>query len=111
MASNSGAQIICRIPPLYPRAYPGYVIGRLGNGCTAFFIGPYQALTAAHCVYKRSTRQWKKWALDIEGLYDCKKPAHVMSFHAVDMALVSVDHASANRDTLASTVKIASAER
>ena len=59
------------------RAYPGYAIGRLGNGCTAFFIGPYQALTAAHCVYKRSTRRWKKWALDIEGLYDCKKPAHV----------------------------------
>ena len=59
------------------RAYPGYAIGRLGNGCTAFFIGPYQALTAAHCVYKRSTRQWKKWALDIEGLYNCKKPAHV----------------------------------
>ena len=102
------------------RAYPGYAIGRLGNGCTASFIGPYQALTAVHCVYKRSTRQWKKCALDIEGLYDCKKPArhvipcsgHPMSsyrFHAA-MALVSVDHASATQTIPGSTVKTASAE-
>ena len=57
-----------------PRGYPGFAIGRLGNGCTAFFIGPFQALTAAHCVYKWRTRQWIEWALDIASLSDCTKP-------------------------------------
>ena len=101
------------------RAYPDYAIGCLGNGCTASFIGPYQAITAVHCVYKRSTRQWKKWALDIEGLYDCKKPArHVIPCsgilcHPIDSMqpwLLSVDHASATQATPGSTVKTASAE-
>lgn len=57
-----------------PRGYPGYALGRLGNGCTVFFIGPFQALTAAHCVYSRSKRQWEEWALDIANLGDCTKP-------------------------------------
>ena len=34
-------------------------IGYLNSGCTAFFIGPYHALTAGHCVYDCSSRRWK----------------------------------------------------
>ena len=33
-------------------------IGYLNSGCAAFLIGPYHALTAAHCVYNCSARQW-----------------------------------------------------
>lgn len=57
-----------------PRGFPGYAIGRLGNGCTVFFIGPFQALTAAHCVYNRKKHQWAEWALDIASLAECNDP-------------------------------------
>ena len=63
-----------------PRGYPGYALGRLGNGCTAFFIGPYQALTAGHCVYNRRKRQWEIWALDIANLGDCTKAYFVNGY-------------------------------
>lgn len=39
--------------------YPGFAVGRLDNGCTAFLIGPYHALTLAHCVLNRHNLQWK----------------------------------------------------
>ena len=42
--------------------YPEYAIGRLDNGCTAFLVGPYHALTLAHCVFNRFWRQkWKRY--------------------------------------------------
>ena len=34
-------------------------IGYLNTSCTAFLIGPYHALTAGHCVYDCSERQWR----------------------------------------------------
>ena len=33
-------------------SFPGRAIGYLETGCTAFLIGPYHAVTAAHCVYE-----------------------------------------------------------
>ena len=39
---------------------PFCAVGRLDSGCTAAFIGPYHALTAAHCVYNKYTNTWKQ---------------------------------------------------
>jgi len=38
---------------------PYCAIGELDNGCTAVFIGPYHALTAASCVYNTATNIWR----------------------------------------------------
>jgi V8-like Glu-specific endopeptidase len=38
---------------------PYCAIGQLQNGCTAFLVGPYHAITAGHCVYDCSKKQWK----------------------------------------------------
>ena len=38
---------------------PYCAIGELDNGCTAVFIGPYHALTAASCVYNTVTNRWR----------------------------------------------------
>lgn len=39
--------------------YPQRATGRwTGPQCTAFFIGPRTVLTAAHCLYDRSTHSW-----------------------------------------------------
>lgn len=40
--------------------YPEFAIGRLENGCTAFLVGPYHALTTAKCVYDFNNRLWEK---------------------------------------------------
>jgi V8-like Glu-specific endopeptidase len=40
--------------------YPEYAIGSLGNGCTAFMVGPHHAITAAHCVYTQQERLWEE---------------------------------------------------
>ena len=42
------------------RPYPHCAFGQLVNAigsCTLIMVGPYHALTAAHCVYNRSTRR------------------------------------------------------
>ena len=39
---------------------PYCAVGYLDTGCTAAFIGPYHALTAAHCVYDIATNTWKQ---------------------------------------------------
>jgi len=38
---------------------PYCAIGELDNGCSAVFIGPYHALTAASCVYNTATNTWR----------------------------------------------------
>jgi len=38
---------------------PYCTIGELDNGCSAVFIGPYHALTAASCVYNMATNTWR----------------------------------------------------
>lgn len=39
--------------------YPEFAIGQLENGCTAFLIGPYHAMTSARCVYNQGERLWE----------------------------------------------------
>ena len=45
--------------------FPQCAIARTSTGCTAFFISPYHALTAAHCVnnfrygWRRAIRMWR----------------------------------------------------
>ncbi len=39
--------------------FPYCAIGQLESGCTAAFIGPKHALTAAHCVYDTGTDRYK----------------------------------------------------
>ena len=46
--------------------FPQCAIARMSTGCTAFFISPYHALTAGHCVnnfrygWKRNIRLWRE---------------------------------------------------
>ena len=40
--------------------YPEYAVGRLDNGCTAFLVGPYHAMTSAKCVYDFNERMWER---------------------------------------------------
>ena len=39
--------------------YPEYAVGGLDNGCTAFLVGPYHAMTSAKCVYDSDERTWE----------------------------------------------------
>ena len=39
--------------------YPEYAVGLLDNGCTAFLIGPYHAMTSARCVYDNKLLLWE----------------------------------------------------
>ena len=41
----------------YPHCAFGQLFNPSGSYCTLFMVGPYHALTAAHCVYDRSTRR------------------------------------------------------
>jgi len=49
-----------RLPIDSSNRYPYCAVGYLDVGCTATFIGPYHALTAAHCVYNKETDTWKQ---------------------------------------------------
>ena len=67
--------------PVGDRRYyiPYCAIGYLASGCTATLIGPYHALTAAHCVYDTDTNTWK--SLNEMTLYrrrDCNSYGDVM---------------------------------
>ncbi len=44
-----------RLPVYNTSAHPYCATGFLDRGCTATFIGPYHALTAAHCIYDVDT--------------------------------------------------------
>lgn len=48
-----------RLPVDNSNRFPYCAVGRLDSGCTAAFIGPYHAVTAAHCVYDTDTDTWK----------------------------------------------------
>ena len=69
-----------RLPVGDRRYYTPYcAIGYLASGCTATLIGPYHALTAAHCVYNTDTNTWK--SLNEMTLYrrrDCNSYGDVM---------------------------------
>ena len=49
-----------RLPVDNSNRSPYCAVGYLDTGCTATFIGPYHALTAAHCVYNKDTDTWKR---------------------------------------------------
>ena len=49
-----------RLPVDNSNRFPYCAVGYLDSGCTATFIGPYHALTAAHCVYDTDTNTWKR---------------------------------------------------
>ena len=40
-------------------SYPYCAIGQMANGCMAFLVGPYHAITSRQCVYDMSRRAWK----------------------------------------------------
>ena len=44
---------------------PYCAIGQMENGCTAFLVGPYHAITSRHCVYDCSKREF----LPYRGIY------------------------------------------
>ena len=49
-----------RLPVDNSNRYPYCAVEYLDSGCTAAFIGPYHAITAAHCVYNTTTNTWKQ---------------------------------------------------
>lgn len=54
-----------RLPINNPAPHPYCAVGYLDSGCTAVFIGPYHAITAASCVYDTTTNTWKRTQLNI----------------------------------------------
>ena len=54
-----------RLPVFNENAYPWCAVGYLESGCTATFIGPYHAITAAHCVFDSQTKTYKYNQLNI----------------------------------------------
>ena len=60
-----------RLPvPDFP-GRPYCAVGQLDNGCTAALIGPYHALTAAHCIYNVTSRQWRTNGLNFNQGKNC----------------------------------------
>ena len=62
--------------PVGNRRYslPYCAVGYLRSGCTATLIGPYHALTAAHCVYNKDTNKWRPFSdMHLYRRRDCKK--------------------------------------
>ena len=50
----------CLKPIVKTYHYPEYAVGLLDNGCTAFLIGPYHAMTSARCVYDNKREIWEQ---------------------------------------------------
>ena len=50
----------CRKPVESTFHYPEYAVGFLDNGCTAFLIGPFYAMTSALCVYDNQQLIWEE---------------------------------------------------
>lgn len=83
--------------------FPQCAIARVTTGCTAFFIGPYHALTAAHCVnnfrygWKGRIQMWRERNCHIEGFTStCSRIFAVLGhthhkLYAYDYALVEMD--------------------
>ena len=68
--------------------YPWCAIGQLANGCTAAFIGPYHAITAAHCVYDISTSSWRpSWHLNIKRRRNCNSYGDSMTWTNVHITV------------------------
>ena len=71
-----------RLPVSDTSGNPFCAVGRIDYGCTAVLIGPYHAITAAHCVYDNPSPCWlsfgyyEPWSnvgLDVIG-YPLDKP-------------------------------------
>ena len=58
---------------------PYCAIGYLESGCTAAFIGPNHALTAAHCVYNKYTKTYET-NLDLWRRQTCNSPGTQMHY-------------------------------
>lgn len=83
--------------------FPQCAIARVTTGCTAFFIGPYHALTAAHCVnnfrygWKGRIQMWRERNCHIRGFTStCSRIFAVMGhthhkLYDYDYALVEMD--------------------
>ena len=71
-----------RLPVPDTSSNPYCAIGRIDYGCTAVFIGPYHALTAAHCVYNRTRRTWRS-NLNIYRGRTCTSPGRRMIWRRV----------------------------
>ena len=54
--------------------FPYCAVAELDNGCTATFISPYHAITAASCVYNRLTRQWRRTEMNAYRRRNCNSP-------------------------------------
>jgi V8-like Glu-specific endopeptidase len=71
-----------RLPVSDTSGNPYCAVGRIDYGCTAVFIGPYHAITAAHCVYDRSTRSWRN-NLDMNRARTCNSRGQRMIWSRV----------------------------
>lgn len=84
-------------------SFPQCAIARVTTGCTAFFIGPYHALTAAHCVnnfrygWRGRIRMWRERNCHDRGFHStCSRVFAVMGhthnkLYEYDYALVELD--------------------
>lgn len=83
--------------------FPQCSIARLSTGCTAFFIGPYHALTAAHCVnsfhsgWRRRIDLWRERNCNNRGIWTtCSRVFSVLGhteykLYNYDYALIEME--------------------
>ena len=84
-------------------SFPQCAVARVTTGCTAFYIGPYHALTAAHCVntfrrgWRGRIRMWRERnCRDTGFLAGCSRVFSVLGhthlkMYEYDYALVEMD--------------------
>lgn len=87
----------------HSQEFPECAIARVSTGCTAFFIGPYHALTAAHCVnnfrygWRGKIKMWRERNCHNEGIRSvCSRVFAVLGhthlkMYEYDYALVEMD--------------------
>ena len=63
-----------RVPVIDQNRFPYCAVAELDNGCTATFISPYHAITAASCVYNRLTRRWRRTEINAYRRRNCNSP-------------------------------------